>query len=350
MNVEIPTPPKNRWANIGWLLLFLLALIPPFVTDDLGLNRFSRLVVLVLAVLGVNLLTGYAGLISLGHGVFVGVGAFTMANLIDQGLPLIVAGLLATAFTGLVGFVLGLPALRVRGLYLALITFGFALAFPPFARRLGKLTGGVTGRTVTNDAFAPPGFLGIDDHLQVWRYGTCLVVVALWLVIARNLINSRIGRAVRTILDDESAAATFGVNVRAVKAGVLAISAAMAGTAGVLQAMLNPYISHGDFDSFLSLRLYAAAVMGGLGSLVGAIFGVLALILVPTLNSAFGVLDNDAIVFGFGLIVVTFLAPDGIAGLLRTRGEIADAKESEIDDDSHTPAADGPQFDLEPDW
>lgn len=310
---------RSPWFWPGWVLLALVIVVPAIVSSPLDLNKLSRLVVLVLAVLGVNLLTGYTGLISLGHGVFVGVGAFTMANLIDQGLSLFVAGILATAFTGFVGLILGLPALRVRGLYLALITFGIALAFPPFARRLGSWTGGVTGRNVTNDAFVPPSFLGLDDQVHVWRYGWCIVVVAVWFLIARNLINSRMGRALRTLRDNEPAAATFGINVRATKAGVLAVSAAMAGTAGVLQAILNPYISHGDFDAFLSLRLYAAAVLGGLGTLVGALFGVLALIAVPAFNGAVGLIDNEAVVFGAGLILVTFLAPAGIAGLFVRR-------------------------------
>lgn len=310
---------RSRWFWPGWILLALVVVIPPLVVEPLDLNKLSRLVVLVLAVLGVNLLTGYTGLISLGHGVFVGVGAFTMANLIDQGMSLFIAGFLATVFTGFIGLLLGLPALRVRGLYLALITFGIALAFPPFARRLGSWTGGVTGRTVVNDAFVPPSFLGLDDQVHVWRYGCCIAVVALWFLIARNLIDSRMGRAMRTIRDDEAAAATFGINVRALKAGVLAISSAMAGTAGVLQAILNPYVSHGDFDAFLSLRLYAAAVLGGLGTLVGAIFGVIALIAVPAFNGALGLIDNDAVVFGAGLILITFVAPAGIAGLFQRR-------------------------------
>ena len=250
-----------------------------------------------------------------------------MANFIDAGLPLLFAGIAATLFTGVIGLILGLPALRVRGLYLALVTFGIALAFPPFARRLGALTGGVTGRNVSNDGFSPPAFLGIDDQVHVWRYGICLIVVAFWFWIIRNLINSRMGRAVRTLRDNEAAAATFGISVPYVKAGSLAVSAAMTGTAGVLQALLNPYISHSDFDAFLSLRLYAAAVIGGLGTLVGAIYGVVALIVVPAVNGALDLLDSDAVVFGGGLIIMTFIAPTGIAGLFSSRdaGKSADS-------------------------
>lgn len=255
-------------VGMGILTVAIIAL--PFFANDLQLRRLTQLIVLVLAVLGVNLLTGYTGLISLGHGVFVGIGAFTMANLIDWGLPLWLALIVATILVGFVGIILGLPALRVRGLYLALITFGIALAFPPFARRLGKVTGGVTGRTVETD-FMPPAFLGLAEHAPIWRYGVCLFVVGLWFVLIHNLLQSRMGRALRTVRDDEIAAVQFGVNLRATKTGALGISAAMAGTAGALQAILFPFVSHAQFDAFLSLRLYASAVLGGLGALSGAI-------------------------------------------------------------------------------
>lgn len=310
--------PLVRWT--GWAVLAVVVIVPIFAAEPLSLTKLARLAVLVLAVLGVNLLTGYTGLISLGHGVFVGIGAFAMANLIDTGMSLFVAGLLATVFTGLVGLLIGAPALRVRGLYLALITFGIALSFPPLARRLGRITGGVNGRTVSNENFAPPeslGFLGLDDRLHIWRYGWCIVIVALWFVVAHNLIGSRVGRAMRTIRDDEAAAATFGINVAATKASALAISAAMSGSAGVMQALLNPYVSHSDFDAFLSLRLYAAAVLGGLGALLGSLFGVVALIAIPAVNGFVGLIDSEAVVFGAGLVIVTFVAPTGIAGLVR---------------------------------
>jgi len=318
------TPNRSRSVlhNVLWGFLVLAVVIPPFVANNFQLTRLSRLAVLVLAVLGVNLLTGYTGLISLGHGVFVGVGAFAMANFIDWGISLYLAGLLATLFTGVIGLILGLPALRIRGIYLALITFGMALAFGPVARRLGTWTGGPSGRNVDNDAFVPPSFLGLDDHVQVWRYFVTLAVVALWFWLASNLINSRMGRALRTVRDNEAAAATFGISVRYAKAGSLAISSAMAGTAGVMQAILNPFVGFSDFDAFLSLRLYAAAVIGGLGTLVGAVFGVIALIVVPAVNGALDLLTSDSVVFGAGLVIMTFLAPGGIASWLdRDKGK-----------------------------
>lgn len=316
--LEVPESSKRSAVTrvIGFVVAGAL-LVLPLLLSDLQLRRQTELIVLVLAVVGVNLLTGYTGLISLGHGVFVGIGAFTMANILDYNVPILLALILAAAFTGIMGLLIGLPALRVRGLYLALITFGFALAFGPIARRLGKLTGGVSGRPVENDGFAPPSWLGINDQLISFRYYCCLLVVVAWFVAVRNLIGSRIGRAMLSIRDNETAAAQFGVPIVRVKAGVLAVSAAMAGTTGALQAIMNPYVTHSSFDAFLSLRLYAAAVLGGLASLLGSVLGVIALIVVPAFNNTFGLLDNDSIVFGLGLIIVTFVAPRGVAGLFR---------------------------------
>lgn len=324
-----PAPPRQKVSNpyqgigsLGWLkwAIPVLLVVMPVVASDLQLRRFSQVLVLVLAVLGVNLATGYTGLISLGHGVFVGVGAFAMANLLDEAnLNFFIALPLATLIAGFAGFVLGLPALRIRGIYLALITFGFALTFGPVARRLGSMTGGPSGRPIDRN-IDPPKFLGLSEEwFAEYRYLVSLVVVTGWFWIAKNLVDSRIGRATRATRDDQLAAVVFGVNPVVIKSGVFSISAAMAGTAGALQAWQFPFVSHADFDVFLSLRLYAAAVLGGLGSIAGAVYGVVALILVPAANNIIGVIGSDAIVFGLGLIVLTYFAPNGIAGVIERR-------------------------------
>lgn len=312
-----PQPWWRRLIRPITVLIVMALVAMPFLATDLQLRRFSQVLVLVLAVLGVNLATGYAGLISLGHGVFVGVGAFAMANYLDDlSLPMPLALLLATATAGVFGVILGLPALRVKGVYLALVTLGFAIAFGPIARRLGTITGEVTGRAVEFDT-DPPDWTGLGvERTQLYNYLVCLLVVGLWFVAVHNLTGSRVGRALRAVRDDELAAAAFGVNLTRAKTGAFGLSAAMAGTAGALQAFLFPFVSHTNFGVFLSLRLYAAAVLGGLGTLIGAVYGVLALLLVPLFNRFLGFLGSDAAVFGLGLIVLTYLAPRGIAGLV----------------------------------
>ncbi len=321
-----PTPPPSRRSRTRraapLVLLGLFVALPPLLLTRPELEDYSQAFVLVLAVLGVSILTGTTGLISLGHAVFVAIGAFSVANLLDAGLPVVLALPVAALFAGLAGIVLALPALRVRGPYLALITLGLTIMFPPIARRLGTLTGSALGRTVRTAPFDPPDFLHLGARLHMWNYLVCLVVVGLWFIGARNLLNSRMGRAVKATKDHEYAAAAFGINIATAKTGIFGISAAMAGTAGALQALIDPYLNANDFDWNMSLELYSSAVIGGLGSLLGAILGVVTLTAVPWLNDTAGLLDNASLAFGIGLLIVILVAPNGLAGeiqRLRTR-------------------------------
>lgn len=301
-------------AIVAVLLLFL-----PLLVDQLALRRTASVIVLTLAVLGVVVATGYAGLITLGHGAFVGFGAFAMAGFLDLvDLPFVAALIATFLLSWVVGWLLGLPALRIRGIYLALITLGLGVIFPSLAKRFPTITGGVSGRPVDKTLEAP-SWLG-PEHTITYRYFFCLLVCGLAFWATRNVLNGRVGRAMQAVRDDETSAATFGVDLVRVKAGAFALSAALAGTAGALQAVLFPFVSHEQFDVFLSFRLYAAAVIGGAGYLIGAVYGVLALILVPAINNLLGLFDNDVFVFGVGLILLTFISPDGIAGWINRRG------------------------------
>ena len=303
----------NRYTGAAALTA---AVVLPMIVDRGLLEDFSRVFVLILAVLGVHLLTGTTGLISLGHGIFVGIGAFSMANLLDQNLPVVVALVIATAMAGMAGVIVALPSLRVRGPYLALITLGLAVMFPPIGRRLGRFTGSALGRTVDVGGFDPPDFLRLDDHPHIWNYVVCRIVVAGWFLLTRNLLNSRIGRAIRATKDHEHAAAAFGINVALAKTGTFAISAAMAGTAGALQAIIDPYLNTNDYDWTFSLKLYTSAVIGGLGSLLGAVVGAVIYVGLPWLNEFLGLLDSPSLAFGLGLLIVIMVAPNGVVGLL----------------------------------
>jgi len=141
-------------------------------------------------------------------------------------------------------------------------------------------------------------------------------VVAGWFLLTRNLLNSRIGRAIRATKDHEHAAAAFGINVALAKTGTFAISAAMAGTAGALQAIIDPYLNTNDYDWTFSLKLYTSAVIGGLGSLLGAVVGAVIYVGLPWLNEFLGLLDSPSLAFGLGLLIVIMVAPNGVVGLL----------------------------------
>ena len=218
-------------------LVVLLGL--PLVLDPISLRRTAGVIVLMLAVLGVVVATGYGGLISVGHGAFVGLGAFAMGAFLDFAhLPFVVAVAATFAFCWAVGWLLGIPALRIRGIYLALVTLGVAVVFPSLAKRFPAVTGGVTGRPLETTLEAP-GWLG-DDHTIAWRYYFCLAVCAVLFWLTANVVRSRVGRAVRAVRDDETAAAAFGIDLVRTKAATFGLSAALAGTAGALQAVLFP--------------------------------------------------------------------------------------------------------------
>jgi len=295
------------------------------VPSTMAAFGFLYSVVISLGVLGIVVATGHAGLISLGHGAFVGLGAFSMGWFLDaRGWPFALAVVGSFALCGAVGWLLGVPALRIKGIYLALVTLGIAVVFPSLAKRFPGITGGTTGRPIET-TMEPPGWTGLGpDQAVTWRYWFCLLVCAVAFLITRNVLVGRMGRAMAAVRDNEAAAATFGVNLVRAKAGAFGLSAGLAGVAGALQAVLFPFVSHEQFDVFLSFRLYAAAVLGGVGHLIGAVYGVIALILVPTLNEAVGgslgrpdgLLRNDVIVFGLGLIVLTFVSAGGAYGLV----------------------------------
>ena len=312
-----PPLPRVTKAVIGLVTAALLVL--PFLIDPVSLRRTASLIVLTLAVLGVAVATGYTGLITLGHGAFVGLGAFAMGGFLDYAhLPFLVAVLATFVFCGAIGWLLGLPALRIKGIYLALITLGVGVLFPSLAKRFPTLTGGPSGRPIDAELEAP-AWLGAD-YTVAYRYFFCLAICVAMFFFTAAILRGRWGRAMQAVRDDETAAATFGVNIVLAKAGAFGLSAALAGTAGALQAVLFPFVSHEQFTIFLSFRLYAAAVIGGAAYVMGAVYGVLALILVPAINGAIGLFENDVFVFGVGLILLTFVSPDGIAGWLRRTG------------------------------
>ncbi len=319
---------RSRLIRLAlWSALALALVALPAVVDQLALRQYASLMVLSLGVLGIVVATGHAGLITLGHGAFVGLGAFSMGWFLDaRGWPFAVSVVASFALCGAVGWLLGLPALRIKGIYLALVTLGVAVVFPSLAKRFPTITGGTTGRPI-DATMEPPSWTGLGpDHTITWRYWFCLVVCALAFLITRNVLVGRMGRAMEAVRDNEAAAATFGVNLVRAKAGAFGLSAGLAGVAGALQAVLFPFVSHEQFDVFLSFRLYAAAVLGGVGHLIGAVYGVIALIVVPTLNEAIGdafgrpdgLLRNDVIVFGLGLIVLTFVSAGGAVGLVES--------------------------------
>ncbi len=311
-------------AAVGALLLYW-----PMTSDGTELRQHSQVLVTVAAVLGVNVATGFGGMISLGHGVFVGVGAFATGYYVDDlSLPWVLAIVFGVMTAGLAGALVGLPALRIKGIHLALVTLGLAIVFQPLAKRFPKVTGGVSGRAVDAQFDAPSWFGGGTRYADaVWRYIWVIIILGLAILLAHNLIQGRPGRAIRAIRDNDTAAAVHGVNLVSTRVGTFAVSAGLAGLAGGLGVMLVPFASQETYTAQASLVLYATAVIGGLGYVWGSVVGVAARELVAwvgvnlstvdglgVVSEFFALLDEEAFVFGVGLIALTFVFPRGLVG------------------------------------
>lgn len=322
----------SRMSAFGIAVLCVALAVIPFLTTTTSLRQASQIIVSVLAVLGVNVATGYGGMISLGHGVFVGVGAFATGYYVDDlSMPWLLAITLGAATAGIAGAFVGIPALRIKGIHLALVTLGLAIVFRPLSKRFPSITGGVSGRSI-EARFDAPGWWPGDGRMasSVYRYVFCVLIVLLALWAAWNVVNSRFGRSMRALRDNDTAAAVYGIDLVSARVTTFAISAGLAGLCGALQVVLVPFVSQDKFPAQESLVIYASAVVGGLGTIWGSVLGVVARTVVAKAGDAvagfdglgpigefFDLLDESAFVFGLGLIVLTFLFPTGLAGIGR---------------------------------
>jgi branched-chain amino acid transport system permease protein len=304
-----------------------LVLVLPHWLSDAKAAEFARAGCFFVAILGLNLLTGYTGQISLGHGALMAVGAYTTAILTaDHGfrdlwtIPL--AGLVAMG----AGFLLGLPALRLSGLYLALATFAFAVAMPALLKKFSGLTGGSHGinlfdkaLTRSTGALGPVHVLGwtiaTNDFLYYLTWGSGLVLAG----VAWSIVRGRVGRAFRAVRDSEVAAASAGVNVALYKTLAFAISGFYAGVGGSLFVLVsNWFVNPTSFYFDKSLLLVVGAVVGGLGSLAGMALGALFVQFMPSWASSLSNAPGAPFVFfGAAIIAVMIVLPGGAGGLLR---------------------------------
>lgn len=310
---------RTRLRILVGILVAAAALYAPYYFKAPTNADLSMAIYFAIAAMGLNLLTGFNGQISIGHGAFFGVGAFTSAILVDSygwsyELTLPVAALLAAVL----GVLVGIPALRVRGLYLALVTLGLAVLFPRVALKYVDGTGGTALVRPDRDSFdSLLTFLANDQ----WEYVECLVVAVVLFVLAWNLSRSRIGRAMVAVRDQELAASTVGIHLARVKVGTFALSAAYAGIAGGLSVMVDKAADATDPTLAFrnSIEFLVAVVIGGTATILGPAVGALILVFLRTRTD--GLIEGKEIlspaIFGAALIAVVFVLPDGVVGGLR---------------------------------
>lgn len=304
-------------ALVGAVLVAILSIKLNAFRD----YQIAEIATEVTAVAGLTVLTGLSGQISLGNGAFMAIGAYATALiLLHFSWPFIVALVASAVLSAIAGAIVGVAAARLHGPYLAGVTLMLGVALPSLALVYPGIFGGDQGLNVV---YTTPGFLGANFPLYRWQAWVCSAVALVTLVLLANLGRSRVGRNWRAVRDDEVAAALAGVNVARARVLAFVVSATCAGMAGALLAIVTGLVAPGAFTITLSIALLTAAVIGGLGTLFGAIWGSLVIVLVPTyatdVATSHGLSTSIAsnipvAAYGVVLILVMLIFPQGIQG------------------------------------
>ena len=318
---------KRYLGPLAFAALLLAVVAAPAVFSHYRTFQFGFVAIYLVALLGLDMLTGFTGQISLGHGAFMGIGAYTATILVvDHGwrdlwtIP--VAGLIAGAF----GLAFGLPATRFAGPYLALATFAIPLSFIGILKRFPHLTGGNVGKNLPQ----LHSELGWHTNPSIWFYVVTWTVALVMFPLAFVIVHGRFGRALRAVRDSEIASTANGVSTASVKTAAFGISAFYCGVAGSLYAIGITYVNPDTFPIDLSILLIVGIVVGGAGSLWGMVFGALFVEFIriswgPGILNLFSKahhVDTHApgsglVVYGVVLLLVLYVAPAGFAGLVR---------------------------------
>jgi len=313
-------------GSLGLVLFLLTGAFSDYRNTQLATGAYY-----FAALAGLTLLAGLSGRISLGHGALMAVGAYTAALLIgNEGWAVAPALVAATLVTAVVGLPVGLAATRLQGPYLAGATLAFAVGLPALADKFPSLFGGENGLTVNPPI--QPSWLGQNFSLYHWEAWIACLGALIVLFVLYNVVHSGTGRSLRAVRDDEIAAALCGLRVGRTQTSAFVLSAACAGLGGgLLAAVVSQLAAPGAFTLQLSLSLLAGVVIGGLGSLVGAVWGALLLTLLPNwttdLAHSFSLSNNVSnnlplAIYGVVLIVVMLVWPSGIQGGVRVIGRL----------------------------
>jgi len=393
------------YRYLPWAIFVFVAVSAPFwavhtpalsvgeTTFTFSLGNLNHAVAYMVGVLGLGILVGYNGQISLGNSFFMGIGGYLTATLVtDNGWPFLLTLVVVLPICFLVGMLVGLPALRIKGLYLALTTLGLAAVFPSVVRleQLRERTGGANGKRIESDLDAPDwvpieaisdvlagipvlgewafgeGGVGGRDADEVWVYLLLAVLAAAAFWVARNLVYSRPGRSIIAIRDNETGAAVNGVNVPMTKTLTFGFSAMLGGLSGTMYAMAIGFVAPDVFGINLAIFLIVGLVVGGVGTLSGAVIGGIVIVFVPywasQIESVPAVPERflrgptGTFFLGVLLIILTFFLPGGIVyGVRKMRSRLfhivpagRDAGDTPVEPDRH-PHEDGAERILDRD-
>jgi branched-chain amino acid transport system permease protein len=349
------TPRQKQLAGFAaFALLVVVVFVLPAWIGSFRAQQLAYVGIYLIALLGLNILTGYTGQISLGHGAFMAIGGYTTALLMagneqfgQEGALAISGGMkdiwtipIAGLVAGLVGLAFGIPALRLSGLYLALATFAIAVAFPSVIRRFEEFSGGgggvqLFGIPELTAGIFPVEIFGQELVFNDWLYYLSWTIALVLFAVAWLILRGRTGLAFRAVRDSETAAVSSGVSLARYKTLAFGISAAYAGVAGSLFAIATTFVNPDTFPVALSIFLLVGVVVGGLGGLSGLVFGAVFIQFLPLWAQGEGVASRlpdfivdrtkdpgaPAVIYGVVLILLMFFLPNGVGGVFRRAGQ-----------------------------
>lgn len=366
------TTQYRAYKYLGFAALALLVIVVAFAYNDTGsltlldndyklsLTRVTKSISFMIAILGLQVVAGFTGQLSLGQGFFFGTGAYISAwHVADHNWGWFTSLLVVVPVCFVFGLLFGIPALRIKGLYLALVTLGLAAVFPSLILldKLSPYTGGAAGKQVDSD-FVPPSWLPLDgivdalhklplvgsyfgegeglsnkEEQRVWTFFVMILLALICFKLVSNLIKSRPGRAIRAVRDNETSAAVNGISLSFHKTMSFGVASALGGVGGMVYVAELGIASSGDFTQLLSILFIVGMVVGGVGTLSGAVIGGLVIAFVPDWASSTqnlpGVPERwlqgptGGLILGVGLIVLTFVLPGGImAGVRKLRARV----------------------------
>ncbi len=351
----------GAWLLVAFIFVYVLfayktGFAPGSIDKAFRISQINDVIAYAVAILGLNLVIGYSGQLSLGHSAFVGLGAYTTIILVsDHNWSYYATIPVAAALCFVIGLIVGLPALRIRGLYLAIVTLSVAFVFPTLVLKYGSLTGGPNGKKPARGKarLDPPSWMPFHNAGRIagplWIYSISMFIAIVLFLLARNFVKSRPGRALVAVRDNQTSAAVSGVTLPLYKAFAFGMSAAFGGVAGSMLMMNRPFASDIQFSLNLAIFLVVGLVIGGAGTISGAVPGALVYVFVPYFMSAW---TNDqsgmpigirqitkplfswlskrqgggsiaGVFFGILLLIAVFVLPGGVIdGLRRLRARI----------------------------